>query len=70
MTKRRYEVQAAVHPVVLNVLPVEAALVPEVLLELLVDVICDRHPAANQAEEGYCLYGPSWILDIVVSSHC
>ena len=46
VSKRRNEVEAAVHSVVLDVLPVEAALVPEVLLELLVDVVCDGPPAA------------------------
>ena len=34
-----YEVQAAVHPVVLDVAPVETALVLEVLVELVVDVL-------------------------------
>lgn len=64
MSKRRYEVEAAVHPVVLNVLPVEAALVPEVLLKLLVYVICDGPPAANQPEEEiHCFY---WaVMDIL-----
>lgn len=33
--------------VVLDVLPVEAALVSEVLLKLLLDVVCDRPPAAK-----------------------
>ncbi len=39
MTKGRDEIQAAVYAVVLDVLAVEAALVPEILLELLVDVV-------------------------------
>lgn len=39
MTEGRDEVEAAVNAIVLDVLAVEAALVPEVLLKLLVDVI-------------------------------
>lgn len=50
MSKGRDEVEAAVDPVVLDVLPVEAALVPEVLLKLLLDVVCHRPPAANHTE--------------------
>lgn len=45
MTKGRDEVKAAVYAVVLDVLAVQAALVPEVLLKLLVDVVGDRLPA-------------------------
>lgn len=45
MAKWRDEVEAAVHSVVLDVLPVQAALVSEVLLKLLIDVICDWLPA-------------------------
>lgn len=48
LSKRGDEVQTAVDSVVLDVLPVQAALVPEVLLELLVDIVCDRPPAANE----------------------
>lgn len=44
------EIQAAVHTVVLDVLAVEAALVPEVLLELLVNVVCHRLPAATETQ--------------------
>lgn len=47
MSERRDEVEAAVHSVVLDVLPVEAALVSEVLLKLLLDVVCHRPPAAK-----------------------
>ena len=39
------EVQAAVHPVVLNVLAVQATLISEILLKLLVDVFSHRLPA-------------------------
>ena len=39
------EVQAAVHPVVLNVLAVQATLISEILLKLLVDVFGHRLPA-------------------------
>lgn len=46
--KRRDEVQAAVHPVVLDVLAVEAALVTEILLKLLVHVVGDGLPAAGR----------------------
>lgn len=41
----RDEIQAAVHPVVLDVLAVQATLVSEILLKLLVDVFCHRLPA-------------------------
>lgn len=37
--------------VVLDVLAVQAALVPEVLLELLVDVVGDRFPAKAETQE-------------------
>lgn len=40
------EVQAAVHPVVLDVLAVQTTLVSEILLKLLVDVFGHRLPAA------------------------
>lgn len=43
----RDEVQAAVHPVVLDVLAVQATLISEILLELLVDVFCHRLPAGR-----------------------
>lgn len=33
--------------VVLDVLSVQAALIPEVLLKLLLDVVCDGPPAAK-----------------------
>lgn len=49
VTKWRDEVKAAVNPVVLDVLPIEAALVSEVLLELLVDVVCDGLPATHDS---------------------
>ena len=35
----RYEIEAAVYPVVLNVAPVQPALVLEVLIELVVDIL-------------------------------
>lgn len=41
----RDEVQAAMHAIVLDVLAVQATLVSEVLLELLVDVVRHRLPA-------------------------
>lgn len=46
--KRRDEVQAAMHPVVLDVLSVEAALVAEILLKLLVHVVGNGLPAAGR----------------------
>lgn len=46
MSKWRYEVEAAVDSVVLDVLPVQSTLVPEVLLKLLVNVVGDGLPAA------------------------
>lgn len=45
MSKWWNKIQAAVNSIVLDVLSVQAALVPEVLIELLIDVICDRFPA-------------------------
>lgn len=45
VAKGRDEVQAAVHPVVLDVLAVQATLISKVLLKLLVDVFCHRPPA-------------------------
>lgn len=48
MSKRRYEVQAAVHSVILHVLPVESTLVSEVLFELLVNVVRDWPPATER----------------------
>lgn len=47
VSERRDEVEAAVHPVVLDVLPVESALVSEVLFELQVDVVRHCPPAAK-----------------------
>lgn len=44
MSKWWNKIQAAVDSVVLDVLSVQTALVPEVLIELLIDVICDRFP--------------------------
>lgn len=53
MAEGRDEVQAAVHPVVLNVLAVQATLISEILLKLLVDVFGHRLPAGagTQAEK-------------------
>lgn len=45
MAEGRDEVQAAVHPVVLNVLAVQATFISEILLKLLVDVFGHRLPA-------------------------
>lgn len=45
MPEGRDEVEAAVHSVVLDVLSVQAALITEVLLKLLVDVVSDGLPA-------------------------
>lgn len=45
MTKGRDEIETAVYTVVLDVLAVEATLVPEVLLKLLVDVVSHWLPA-------------------------
>ena len=47
MSKWRYEVEAAMDSVVLDVLSVQPALVPEVLLKLLIYVVCDRLPATT-----------------------
>ena len=45
--ERRNEVEAAVDSVVLDVLSVQPALIPEVLLKLLIYVVCDRLPAGT-----------------------
>ena len=45
MTKRWNKVEAAVHSVVLDIFPVEATLISEVLFKLLVYVVCDWLPA-------------------------
>ncbi len=55
MSKRRYEVEAAVNSVVLDVLPVESALVSEVLFKLLINVICDGPPATKHKHVCLCL---------------
>ena len=47
MAKGRDEVDAAVDAVVLDVFPVEATFVTEILLELLVNVVGHRLPAAG-----------------------
>lgn len=47
VSKGRDEVQAAVHPVVLDVLAVEATLITEILLKLLVHVVSDGLPTAG-----------------------
>jgi len=52
VAKGRYEVEAAVDSVVLDVLAVEAALVSEVLLKLVVDVALDGPPAATENTVG------------------
>lgn len=49
VAKGRNEVDAAVHSVVLDVFPVEATFVTEILLKLLVDVVGHRLPAAGTA---------------------
>lgn len=54
------EIEAAVYAVVLDVLAVEAALVPEVLLELLVDVVSHWLPATAETHTGtFSLWGNS-----------
>lgn len=50
MSERGYEVEAAVHSVVLDVLPVESALISEVLFKLLVDVVFYVPPADAETE--------------------
>lgn len=50
VTERGDEVQAAVHPVVLDVLPVQATLVTEILLKLLVHIVSDGLPARSGEE--------------------
>jgi len=50
VSKRRYEVEAAVHPVVHDVSSVQAALVVQVLLELIVDVLDDGLEAARETD--------------------
>lgn len=52
MTKGWDEIKAAVHAVVLDVLAVQAALISEVLLKLLVDVVSDWLPAKKKDTQG------------------
>ena len=47
VSERWNEIQAAVHSVVLDVFPVESALIPEVLFKLQIDVVRDRPPATK-----------------------
>lgn len=47
MPKGRDEVEAAMHSVVLDVLPVQATLITEILLKLLVNVVSDGLPAGK-----------------------
>lgn len=56
VSKRGYEVEAAVHSVVLDVLPVEAALVSEVVFELLIDVVSDSSPATKNTNTSVNIY--------------
>ena len=51
MTVGRDEVKATVHTIVLNVLPVQPTLVPEVLFKLLVDVVLHCLPAEYECTE-------------------
>lgn len=44
------EVEAAVHPVVLDVLAVEAAFIAEILFKLLVYIVSDGLPARGRRE--------------------
>lgn len=60
----RDEVEAAVYSVVLDVLPVQAALITEILFKLLVDVVGDGLPAGKENSiktksrvTGHCLQG-------------
>lgn len=50
MAKRWNEVQAAVDPIILDVLSVQPALIPEILLKLLIYVVCDRLPTGTHTE--------------------
>lgn len=52
VSKGRDEVEAAVHTVVLDVLPVQATLVPEILFELLIYVVGDGLPAGEETGQG------------------
>lgn len=45
--KGRDEVEAAMHSVVLDVLPVQATLITEILFKLLVNVVSDGLPAGK-----------------------
>lgn len=47
MPEGRDEVEAAMHSVVLDVLPVQATLITEILLKLLVNVVGDGLPAGK-----------------------
>lgn len=47
----RDEVEAAVHPVVLDILAIQATLISEILLKLLVDVFRHRLPAGARTDK-------------------
>lgn len=51
MTKGWDEIKAAVHAVVLDILAVQAALISEVLLKLLVDVVSNWLPAKKETHK-------------------
>lgn len=67
MPKWRDEVQAAMHPVVLDVLAVKTTLITEILLKLLVHVVGDRLPAVDRGrmrrscEGGRADAGEGWL---------
>ena len=50
MAERWDEVQAAVDPIILDVLSVQSTLIPEILLKLLIYVVCDRLPTGTHTE--------------------
>lgn len=58
MPKWRDEVEAAVDSVILDVLSVQPALIPEILLELLIYVVCDRFPAGTKKTPQTMLAAP------------
>lgn len=76
MSKRRDEVKAAVNSIVYNIFPVQATLITEVLLKLLVQVIRNWFPTKKKCKQVNLLnamldnlkymYFVTWITPIVL----
>lgn len=69
MTEGWDEIEAAVYAVVLDVLAIEATLIPEVLLELLVNVVSHWLPAKAETHRGVQSLRQSVTADRVTQIH-